>query len=406
MQAIIESFGIPFAEFRKLIQEHICLVAGNCALQGFLTQEEMVTSDVNTIDIWLYPNPSKICNCIGCIRNSFIKNKGNPLHTFIEFFGKYGMKYSSKMDSPSITTPLIPYVDSILSFTGPTGKEIQLFSILHSNPLHLLQYTFDLSIYCSWWDADGNIFYTMNPTMTCNMKMYFIDDDIILERADKRVIDRVESFKKLGFVLCDGPCEYIREPDARNISESSGLCDIIAFDVISFDEHCAVDFLRESEWNILVKCGEKWCGYNRKVLTNYMHTRTTSVDTRCSVADTPMNQSIAIEAISSFMKSDYSIYELVHKSDITFGYNNSIHKSIYNVKCYTISGWEGKTPLVEFSPKLFGESVQSYPEEDEAYIRFLQENSFYLQENYPYEEYTDYGMQMDEEEIQEVEVDV
>ncbi len=400
MQSIIESYDIPFHDFKVLIQGHNCVVAGDCALQGFLMQEGIrETSEVNTIDIWLYPTPSDACDCSNCIRNKFIKNKGNPMQNFIQFFEFYGFRYSSKPDSPSITSPLIPYVDGILSFTGATGKEIQVFLVLHSNPLHCLQYTFDLSVYYSWWEPFGNQFYTVNPNMTKAMKMYFIDDDITIEQADKRVTNRIEYYKNMGFTLCDGPCEYIRESDTRVIENNSNLYSIIAFDIISFEEYNAVDFLRESEWNILVKCGEKWCAYNRKILTNYMNMRTVAIDIRCSIADTPMNQSVPIEAISAFMKSDYSIYELVYKEDTVFGYNNSIHKSLYNVRCYSVSSWKDGIPLIEFVPRVFSTNNIQEDENDE--------NLIFLQNTYYYQEYDTETLQrylMNESDIQNIEV--
>jgi len=129
-------------------------------------------------------------------------------------------------------------------------------------------------------------------------------------------------------------------------NESCPFLNMTAFDLFAYDDVNVCEFLKSS-WHIIVKAGDTFQAFHRKTLFDYMGTRHLDLPMVGEVYDTPNNQTITSRARDTLLFSDFSIYELCPEYSVTI---SSSQKSLFTLRCYSISEWEEGRPGDVFSP--------------------------------------------------------
>jgi hypothetical protein len=363
MDSFITSYGIPFEDFSKIINETGALIAGSSALALYLQQEGIDPGyKPNDIDIWIaYEEP---CTCQSCQ-----KGNKNPeltftqLSSFLEEFGFKDCKKFSKdlleLDSKQyLYSESLSGIKTVTAFKNADGQEIQIIQARTSNLLDYIKYQFDLSCCVTWWDSKENTFKTHNPIKTKAKMMYNMKDKVHSELSDKE-LPRCEKYKSRGFTFVDPPCPFNKTPDPRSFTDSGVWTKkskknaeldkpVKAFDILTFDKTPIKEFLSESEWNIVIKSGDVFYAFNRKVLDNIV-SQTRKVYNAEGVRNgvvtykLPFGYLISDESMLMLLKSDYSIYEPVVDIPVKTRAKVPETLSLYKLKCYTVAGWENST---------------------------------------------------------------
>jgi hypothetical protein len=125
-------------------------------------------------------------------------------------------------------------------------------------------------------------------------------------------------------------CPSLIKADSRRYTRP---WDINAFDIMSYDEIDAQEFLAESEWNIIVKCGEMYYAFDRRDIIHFMEQNKRNIDELLDVCKTPFNQYIPVEYIPYFGLADYSVYEF--RTGIVYA-----GVMLHDVPCYTVNEFE------------------------------------------------------------------
>ncbi len=333
MQSIVESYGINFQAFKDLFCEYIAVVSGSTALYGYLLQEGFDPGfQPNDLDIFVYPYINITCACTDCLVRKYGKNKHEATSMFHLFLITYGFVVTNINDRAN-------YASDIIYYKNDKDKVIKLICVNTTNILDYISANVDLSICASWWDDKYNRFVTLNRDRVLRRQMYLLDN-----KNDARL----EKYIQRGFNLTDKPCVYKHFKDPRDIVQSSILNEINAFDIFTFDDVCATEFLQSSDWNILVKCADKFYAFHRNTLVSYLNSKLVYANKLLgNITDTPFNQSICEEFIKEFLYADYSVYELIYKYTITL---DGIPKSIYGLNCYLLNDWGNNNVTYSCSP--------------------------------------------------------
>jgi hypothetical protein len=338
MESLITSYGINFQAFQLTINSLNGLVAGSSALAEYLKQEGIDPGyKPNDIDVFVPGRLEYVRDSRGHIVAAQYVIKS--LKTMKDFLASYGFTENDKFGS--IDEPNDGYYSSlkkiqkVTSFTNKDGKEIQVIVIDSYNLIEHISKDFDLSACISWWDAPSNTFKTMDPVTTKRKEMYFVrvaDTDEVHEKNKMRA----EKYVSRGFKLIDKPCPFVDDRDPRDLLSDKKFDDIEVTDIFTLDECSIRDYLQKSDWNIVLKAGEAYYGFQRKALMDYMSSKTVSITRIGKFCETPFNQCISLEGYNQFRYSDYSIYELKSAYSVEL-YRRP--KSLFHLYCYSVKEW-------------------------------------------------------------------
>ncbi len=338
MDSLITSYGINFQAFQLTINSLNGLVAGSSALAEYLKQEGIDPGyKPNDIDVFVPGRLEYVRDSRGHIVAAQYVIKS--LKTMKDFLVPYGFAENNKFGS--IDKPNDGYYSSlekiqkVTSFTNKDGKEIQVIVIDSYNLIEHISKDFDLSACISWWDAPSNTFKTMDPDTTKRKEMYLmrVPDTDELHAKNKA---RAEKYIARGFKLIEKPCPFVDGRDPRDLLSDKKFDDIEVTDIFTLDEAPIRDYLQKSDWNIILKAGDAYYGFNRKALMDYMSSKIVSITRIGKFCETPFNQCISLDGYNQLRYSDYSIYEL--KS----AYSVEVYrrpKSLFHLNCYSVKEW-------------------------------------------------------------------
>lgn len=336
MQQLISSYDINFSEFRIALHQIGGIVAGSAALSAYLNQEGIEPGfKPNDLDIFIPGIKQNVIDDMGNIipNQYYIKS----LDAMAKFLAPYGYiknnKFNTVDNEPYYNT--IQGIQNVTSFTNKKNKEIQLIIINSYNLIDHIFKDFDLSVCVSWYCNITNSFKTLNPKLTKRKEMY----SLCLETDEKliaKAVLRVEKYKARGFKLIKKPCPFINIPDSRIELSNKKFDNIEIMDIFTLDEMSIREYLQKSEWNIVIKAGESYYGFDRKDLMNYMNKKSTTVGRIGKVYETPFNQCITLEGYHQLRYTDYTIYELKSAYSVPFG---TKIKSLFHLNCYSIKDW-------------------------------------------------------------------
>lgn len=331
MNAFAAHYGLPFEEFRSLLQNSPYLVAGSSALANYLAQEGQDPGfSPNDMDIWI-EGPIGVSHA--SYRSYFLHP---PTADMTQFLLRSGYQIQedgeSKMDEPYHHS--LNHIQRVFYFQHPQRQtHIQLILVRSQNLLHYVYQHFDLNICMSWYNAEKNIFETTFPEDVLDRQI------VVMRGEDKpRTQDRIRKYIERGFMLEEEPPITNLAKDERDILYTEDpweLRDKTAFDCIEYEEKPIVDFLKESPWNILLKSGETYYAFHRKKLLDCMKQKCMTIQHYGDLFDTPFNQSLNECQLESLRYRDFSIYELTPAYTLTL---DQVHqKSVFHLQCYSIA---------------------------------------------------------------------
>jgi hypothetical protein len=320
MEDIISSYGINFTILKLHLLSTHSVIVGPTALAGYLTQETrdpgFVPSDMDIFiprGLWSYDK--------------------SDLMTIVDFLVKAGfiVKYQIS-DNES----LAKYVDTIICLTKG-DKEINLLTVKCKDVIELITQEFDLSVCVSWWDSKTERFNTLNPLLTKRKEMYKLHNVLDSDDVVQRYICR-------GFKLVESPCPIISTRDAREELTSEKFTGIEVSDILTLEDMPLKDFLNASEWNIVIKAGERYYAFDRRTLSNYMKTKRVYINEQLRVVyETPLNQCISHNGLYSLSYADYTIFKLIYNRTVLTKQGT---KSLFHVYCYSVKQWIEEDKMV------------------------------------------------------------
>ena len=339
MDALISSYGINFQAFQLTLSQVRGLVAGSSALAAYLKQEGIEPGyEPNDIDIFVPGRMEYIRDERGHIVAGQYVIKS--LKTMKDFLAPYGFTESDKfgtIDAPNNEYyASISRIQKVTSFTNASGKEIQVIVIDNCDLVTHIFKEFDISACISWYDTTSNTFKTFDPDATKRKEMYLwrvVEDEKLHEKNKARL----EKYISRGFKLIEKPCPFVDGRDPRDQLTHKKFEDIEVMDIFTLDETPLVDYLQKTSWNIVLKAGEAYYGFERKALMDYMEKKSTNVGRIGKVYETPFNQCTTLEAYQQLRYADYSIYEL--KSAYSVPTYGGRVKSLFHLGCYPINDW-------------------------------------------------------------------
>lgn len=361
MNTFLQAYEIPFAKFQDIMMHPSYLMAGSAGLALYLEQNGIDAGyEPNDMDIWVKEGSETVME-----HSRYVTRlNGSTLITLLEQNGYITNRvYSAQPDEEASYMAMSKQIKKIMYFKNASGKEVQLIYIQDMDLIDYIRTYFDLSICVTWWNAAANIFDTLYPPMTLKHKMFTIN----IEGIDQiHYEQRLGKYLLRGFSLCSGPPLYHHNIDERMKLDTSSFQGKTAFDVWAYDEVDCVEYLRESDWHILLKIGDQIQAYHRNDLVQYMKEHTTSVLYLGDICDTPNNQSIMYDACQHFMYSDYSIFELVPSYSLSLIQSFRMTmplKTIYELRCYSVKNFDLEcTSFTIHPPRIeqFQEAVFSY----------------------------------------------
>ena len=339
MESLITSYGINFKSFQQTIKNLNGLVAGSSALAEYLKQEGIEPGfQPNDIDIFIpgYKVPARDAwNCI--IPGKYEIKSLNIMKEFLAMFGfNENGKFSTLDKSNEDYSTSLNKIQKVTSFYNADKDEIQIIVVDDHRLLDYIYKDFDLSACISWWNSDTNTFHTMNPYTTKRKEIYITRNAGTgeLHRMNKL---RIHKYKVRGFKIIDKPCPFVDERDSRDLLSDKKFDDIEVTDIFTLDAISIRDYLQKSEWNIVIKAGEAFYGFERKVLMDCLNSKPVSIDRIGKLYKTPLNQCITLEAFNKLRYSDYSIYELKSAYSVP-SYGGRVN-SLFHMHCYSIKQW-------------------------------------------------------------------
>ena len=230
------------------------------------------------------------------------------------------------------------------------GKEIQIIVIDNYDLVTHIFKEFDISACITWYDTTSNTFKTFDPDATKRKEMYLwrvVDEEKIHEKNKVRL----EKYISRGFKLIEKPCPFVDGRDPRDQLSHKKFEGIDVMDIFTLDEMPITDYLQKSPWNIVLKAGEAYYGFERKALMDYMKNKESNIGRIGKVYETPFNQCITLEGYQQLRYADYSIYEL--KSAYSVPTYGGRVKSLFHLGCYSINEWIAGTEggLVQMPPE-------------------------------------------------------
>jgi hypothetical protein len=301
MESLITSYGIDFHAFQEIINRESLRVSGSAALAGYLKQEGIEPGfEPPSIDIFI---PGQ---------------RSYDGEDMTEFLLSYGFTRTENGD---------------VSNFNKDGKSIQ---VIVADDFNLKEYiidAFDLSICVSWWNSITNTFETFDSERTKRKEMYLMPGTLRLPGIWQE--ERIQKYVDRGFTLVQTPQPTINTADLRSELDADIFNDIKAYDILTLEDYSIKDFLRASEYNIVLKAGDKYYAFDRNTLMKYMNKKV-YYSAIGELYETPFNQCIVADGINAMCYADYSIYELRSAYVVRMG--NSV-KSLFNLHCYSTNQW-------------------------------------------------------------------
>lgn len=336
MEELITSYGIDYQSLKSLLTTKNSLIAGSTALYLYLKQNHIEpTWEPNDIDIWVEDTDEII------LQNGSYVQRGN-MYLFANLLISSGYNLTREFEQKDHYEELIQKIKFILSFVHPNGKKVQIIVVTQNYLLDYIITHFDLSICITWWNAFTETVETFYPELTLKMQCVLM---VSHNMYPDRLLKRIEKYTQRGFTITESPPPFKNKVDPRSSLSTTSLNDKTAFDIWNYDDVNCVDFLEESQWNILFYISGSFQAFRRDDLVEFMKKRSTLLPTIGYVYDTPHNQSITKNALDILSFSDYSIFELITQYTISHHHHT---KTLHSLKCYTIAEWEMKTPGNEF----------------------------------------------------------
>jgi hypothetical protein len=235
-------------------------------------------------------------------------------------------------------------IKRVVSFKNRAiNKKIQIIVVETLNLTEYIKTFFDLSVCATWWNSKEYRFETLDPEHTLRKEMYTLDlwIDIVKD-------SRIQKYTDRGFTSIRKPCQVISDRDWRLDLDNDKFSDIMIHNIFTLEELPIRDFLRESKWNIILKAGEQYYGFDRSELMRYMATKRTYVRRiDDEVYETPFKQCITTEAFMYLGYGDYTIYELDSTITVTV---HGVIKSLFHLICYSVRQWVNNSAGMLLSP--------------------------------------------------------
>jgi len=334
MQFLTAEYDIEYAVFRELLRATEGTVTGSAALAAYLKQEGQDPGfEPNNLDIYLSTyddNPFPFQDLF---------------HNYLKLWGWTTNDFGN-----------ITYPDNTLKialrqcFIHPLHtKTVNLYFIEADDLVDYIKTSFDLSCAATWWNEDEGRFETYDPEVTRRRQLYLGNKLYMV--SENELAERYIRYTDYGFTYADHECPYHEEPDLRTTLDDKNypLRGTMAFDLFAYEDVDACEFLKQSSWNILIKAGETFYAYDRRMLLEYMKTKVCTLPLLYNVYDTPNHQSITQDGFNALNCADYSIFELQHE----YSTPTPSQKSIYTLHCYKVTQWPTGDPNKSHFPPLY-----------------------------------------------------
>lgn len=345
MEALIDSYGLDSSKFFDLLKENKAVISGSSVLSIYL--EHMFVP--NDIDIWIP------LNTINSIRG-FTEKFNEISLPFYKFLWKAGFeekeltKNSSEINSSEkIRTKDEENNYQNISLGGnkifkvfdfcheSSGKKVQLVFIKNINPINFIKEYFDISVCKTWFNPETKMIETDDKENTSKKQMY-ISYDIDYEKLHQKNKDRIEKYKARGFTLIDNP--------KKIFNTFTKEFDIIVEDIIAFDSYNLVEFLKEKEYNIVIKSGENYQAWNRSMYISQCKIICGKINDihKIGFYESPLLQIIKAEQIFNliFRSKNYKIFEIVKTEDFLVKCSDKQKSIIHDIIPMSIKDFEKK----------------------------------------------------------------
>jgi hypothetical protein len=347
MEALLSTYGIEFAPFKRMIELSSAVLAGGAALACYLKQESIEPGyEPNDLDIFLpgvqEPTRDDDERAIGAYRI-------RPLEAVAAELTAMGFNENDKFRGSSAQAGAyyssIKKLQRVVSFNNAAGKEIQVIVVNTSNMRRYMKDNFDLSACISWWDSDTDTFKTADPYHTKQKMIYPMNPNLTDARLKARVEARCGKYAARGFTVIKKPSPVLKVRDNRG----DDLGHVKFNDLMTTEGVPVRGFLRESVWNIILIVDKQFYAFDRQVLMGLMDKQKSPVDGRIGyVYDTPTGQSITTYAYWNLQYADYSIYELTPDYAVTAA--DQKVKSLFSLTAFTVRQWACGLPGEKMSP--------------------------------------------------------
>jgi hypothetical protein len=323
MESFLQSYHLPFEEFRTLVTDNNALVAGSAALALYLQQEGIDPGfEPNDLDIWVEDTHdtwyasgrvNQLANSTKC--TLFLVKHGYDLTT--KFDSTINEHYYSTMTN----------IKHIFHFINRHGKKVQLICVRDANLVQYIHTHFDITACMTWWNSIDNIFHTIYQGLTCRKEFEILKDCM----KEERTLARVEKYKARGFTVREEPCPALEVTDPHENMEELNRTN--AFDVFAYDDVNAAAYLRQSSHHVLLHIGDQFHAYHRKQLCDYLKEHIHDHSDYGKVCELPHKQQLPQSVLQILPYSDYSIISLKQVID-----------TLYDAEYYTTAQWAAKTP--------------------------------------------------------------
>jgi hypothetical protein len=334
--SIMRQYGIAEVnDFTKFLDSNT-IVAGSFALASYLIQEGIeVDFEPNDIDIF-----------VSTEKFGGIDNFIDKMTLFMARF-RYTLREEGydggDYDCDNGVKRVISFNNRVIN------KKIQIIVVETFNITVYVATFFDLSVCATWFNHKTHLFETLDPAHTLRKEMYELPSCIVSGVRGRAVREnRIQKYIDRGFRIICEPCPFIYEADDRTDLDNDKFNDIAVYNIFTLDEVPIRSFLRGHAWNIVLKAGEQYYGFNRGELVKYMKTKKTYV--RCiddEVYETPFNHCITTEALKYLEYADYTVYELDSTITVTV---NGVVKSLFHLVCYSVKQWCNNSVGMLLSP--------------------------------------------------------
>jgi hypothetical protein len=317
-----ENYGIFLTRCFINPMDSNTVISGSFALASYLTQEG-IPYDFDPQDIDIFVSTHRV------------KGVDEYIEYMRDFMSTFGYTMKQRIIRSSGRGHILANCVKDVTFQSPYQTNYVHINVIDTvDIIEYIKTECDLSICATWWNSSKNCFETLDPYYTKRKEMYRIN----------RLIDdrRVQKYIGRGFKIIKVPCPVILERDLRLELDSEKFDGIMVYNIFTLEELSIREFLRSigdsnNEWNIVLKAGASYYGFDRGELIQFMATKKVFVrGIQDEVYETPFNQCITAEAFTHLKYADYTIYELEEAYTETV---NGIIKSLFNCRCYTVGQW-------------------------------------------------------------------
>ena len=343
-QSVASTFHLPSSSLYNLLLTNDTLIAGPAALTGYLEQNAKTGFNAPRMDIWVNGRHPRWMQSLLATQPQLSTH-----HRFTTFLEKNNYININKIHALLGNAPPVHDISdgitSILQFSHPLGKVIRLLFLDGHVTSDAIIKRAEFNVDNCWYDHNTDTFHSHSSSILRKQIYACPHDEFIPSIESLTECQRIylEFYLSLGFILGEEDCKALEERDPR-IMTNSILHGIKAFDICSYEEVDAVEFLDTSHWNILLKTGDQFQAFDRATLYEYMAQHQTYVvigEDNVILYDTPLKQSITHHAIDTFLWSDYSIIELTPFTTVEV---DGQPKSVMTGHFYTVEQWNQGVP--------------------------------------------------------------